>query len=327
MVLLPGDKPHSLISFCSCKNVYLDLYFFVNWRDSAIPLFVKANIPPLNIMYCQSVANLVYIGGGRGGAGGAPPPPPPPPTFLQMVFFLHANARHSKPKVASRCRHTANVAFDLFNIFLYVIPRKVRKCSLSPFVTSNVVLSCLVRMADILVRLEQKADSLSALQLTGALFTINWGTLCQTHRPPPPFHPYPLASVHPPPPPPPPPPTFRTASRPLVYDVVNENCPKNIRQLFLSIKDIHSYETHSAANGKLYTRPSRLKPQLNSFKRSGTIFWNSLPKSVKDSPKFSFKKKKRYEILFSLCSNKKRTILNSKELHRFLQNIAFHAEF
>ena len=77
------------------------------------------------------------------------------------------------------------MAFDLFNIFLYVIARKVRKCPLSPFVTSYVVLSCPVRMADILARLVEKADSLSALQLTGALFTINWGTLCQTHLPPP----------------------------------------------------------------------------------------------------------------------------------------------
>ena len=80
-----------------------------------------------------------------------------------MVFFLHANARHSKPIVASRCRHAANykldIAFDLFNIFLYVIARKVRKCPLSPFVTSNVVLSCLVRMADILARLVQTCTS------------------------------------------------------------------------------------------------------------------------------------------------------------------------
>ena len=120
----------------------LRFIFFVNWRDSAIPLFVKANIPPLNIMYCQSVANLVY-------------------------------------------------------------------------------------------------------------------------------------------------------------DVVNENCPKNILQLFLSIKDILSYRTLSAANGKLYTRPSRLKTQPNSFSRSGTRFWNSLPKSVKESPKFSFKNKIR-NALFSM---------------------------
>ena len=53
-------------------------------------------------------------------------------------------------------------------------------------------------MADILARLVQKADSLSALQLTGALFTNNWGTLCQTHLPPP-IHPYP-PSLRPSPP-------------------------------------------------------------------------------------------------------------------------------
>ena len=69
------------------------------------------------------------IGGRWGGAG---------------FFFLHANAHHSKPKVASRCRHAANIAFDLFNIFLYVIACKVQKCPLSPFMTSNIVLSWLV---------------------------------------------------------------------------------------------------------------------------------------------------------------------------------------
>ena len=138
-----------------------------------------------------------------------------PPTLesWQMIFFLHANARHSKRKVASRCRHAVNIEFDLFNIFLFVIARKVRKCPLSPFVTSNIVLSCLVRMADILARLVQKADSLSALHLTGALFTINLGTLCQTHLPPP-IHPYPQ-------PPPPLQHTFWTAPPPLINDNKN----------------------------------------------------------------------------------------------------------
>ena len=144
--------------------------------------------------------HLHLIGGGQGGAGGGGACPP---TFLQMFFFLHANA-----KVASRCRHAANIAFDLFNIILYVIARKVRKCPLSPVVTSNVVLSGLVRLADILARLVQMADSLSTLiQLTGALFTINWGTLCQTHLHPS-LSPLPLPSA-------PPPPIFWTAPPPL----------------------------------------------------------------------------------------------------------------
>ena len=166
---------------------------------------------------CYSQFNLyeVIIGGGRGGAGGGACPPtlesgvggggsaPPPPTFLQMVFFLHANARHSKPKVLSRCRNAANIAFDLFNIFLYVIARKVRKCPLSLFVTSNVVLSCLVRMADILARLAQKAHSLSALQLTGEF----WYSLSNTPTPQPPPHSS-LPSLRRPPPPPPSSPHF-----------------------------------------------------------------------------------------------------------------------
>ena len=105
---------------------------------------------------------------------------PPPPLFCRWNFFLHANARHSKPKVASRCRHAAKIAFDL-----YVIARKVRKCPLLPFVTSYIVLSCLVRMADILARLVQKADSLSALQLSEVLFVKHTYNL----SPPPPSTP------------------------------------------------------------------------------------------------------------------------------------------
>ena len=53
------------------------------------------------------------------------------------------------------------------------------------FRDNNVVLSCLVRMADILARLAQKADSLSALQLTGAL----WYSLSNTPTLPPAFIP------------------------------------------------------------------------------------------------------------------------------------------
>ena len=84
-----------------------------------------------------------------------------------------------------------------------MIARKVRKCPLSPVVTSNVVLSGLLRLADILARLVQMSDSLSALQLTGALFIINWGTLCQTHLPPHSTLPLTPASAPPPPSPPP----------------------------------------------------------------------------------------------------------------------------
>ena len=62
MVLLPGDKPQKTLlnKLLLLQKRVLRFIFFVNWRHSAVPLFVKDNIPPLNIMYCQFVANLVY---------------------------------------------------------------------------------------------------------------------------------------------------------------------------------------------------------------------------------------------------------------------------
>ena len=69
------------------------------------------------------------------------------------------------------------------------------------------VLSCLVRMADILAGLAQKADSLSALQLTGALCY----SLSNTPIRPPPHSFLPAAFA----PPPPPHPTFWTTPPPL----------------------------------------------------------------------------------------------------------------
>ena len=88
----------------------------------------------------------------------------------------------------------------------------------------------------------------------------------------------------------------------LAHDIVHENCPKNLLQLFTPIKDIHSYNTRFAAANKLYTQPSRLKSQLNSFSRIGTRLWNSLDSSVRDCSKFAFKKTIR-NLLFSMLQD------------------------
>ena len=146
---------------------------------------------------------LEDIGGGRGGADG---------------FFLLANARHSKPKVASRCRHAANLAYDLFNIFLYVIARKVRKYLLSPFVTSNVVLSCHCANG-------RHFGATCTKGRQPVCFTIDWRTLLLFVK-----HTYPPPPVSAPPPPPPPP-TFWTAPPPLegcVIKLTANNTPANI---------------------------------------------------------------------------------------------------
>ena len=148
---------------------------------------------------------------GRGGAlallfrkwGGGGGSALPPPHFFADGIFLHANARYSKPKVASRCRHAANIAFDLFNISLYVIARKVRKCPLSPFVTSNVffVVSC------------ANGRHFGATCTKGrqpVCFTINWRTLVLFVKHTTPPH----SSLPQLPPPPPPPPLFGPLRRP-----------------------------------------------------------------------------------------------------------------
>ena len=87
-----------------------------------------------------------------------------------------------------------------------------------------------------------------------------------------------------------------------VHDVVKENCPKNLLRLFTSIKDIHSYNTRFAVTNKLYTQSSRLKTQLNSFSRTGTRFWKSIPKSFIICTKPVFKKKMK-NTLFSMLQS------------------------
>ena len=44
----------------------------------------------------------------------------------------------------------------------------------------------------------------------------------------------------------------------LVHDVVNRNCPIDIREMFVSVRHSHRYNTRSSAADKLYTQPARL---------------------------------------------------------------------
>ena len=51
----------------------------------------------------------------------------------------------------------------------------------------------------------------------------------------------------------------------LMFDIRHRNAPKNIRDLFQDISNIHSYNTQSSASHNFYTQNSRLSIQLNSF--------------------------------------------------------------
>ena len=85
----------------------------------------------------------------------------------------------------------------------------------------------------------------------------------------------------------------------LVYDVIHENCPDNLLQLFMQIKDTCSHNTRSASSNNLYTKSSRLKTQQNSFARIGAKLWNYITSWFRNSSRPIFKKKMK-NTLFSM---------------------------
>ena len=77
----------------------------------------------------------------------------------------------------------------------------------------------------------------------------------------------------------------------LMFDIRRRNAPRNIRDLFEDISNIHSYNTRSSASKNFYTQSSRLSIQLNSFSRIGTTIWNEMPLTLRNLSKYNFKRK------------------------------------
>ena len=76
-----------------------------------------------------------------------------------------------------------------------------------------------------------------------------------------------------------------------MFDIRHRNAPRNIRDLFRDISNIHSYNTRSPASHNFYTQNSRLSNQLNSFSRIGTQIWNEMPHTLRNVSKHDFKRK------------------------------------
>ena len=66
--------------------------------------------------------------------------------------------------------------------------------------------------------------------------------------------------------------------------------------------NMHGYGTRSATRGNYYVKSSRLEIQKNSFSRSGTCVWNSLPLKLRHVNKSRFKKELRVSLLNILKS-------------------------
>ena len=87
-----------------------------------------------------------------------------------------------------------------------------------------------------------------------------------------------------------------------MFDIRRRNAPRNIRDLFEDISNIHSYNTRSSASNNFYRQSSRFSIQLNSFSRIGTTIWNEMPLTLRNLSKNNFKRKikrKLFDILTS----------------------------
>ena len=83
----------------------------------------------------------------------------------------------------------------------------------------------------------------------------------------------------------------------VMYDAVHNRAPSNICNMFVSIENIHPYNTRSATSGKLFLKPSRINLQKNSLSRIGVKFWNRIPENIRNLPRSRFKKEFK-NILF-----------------------------
>ena len=75
-----------------------------------------------------------------------------------------------------------------------------------------------------------------------------------------------------------------------MYDISTNEAPSSIQRLFTKAGNVHGYGTRLATRGNCYVKFSRLEIKKNSFSRSGTCVWNSLPLKLRHVNKSRFKK-------------------------------------
>ena len=86
----------------------------------------------------------------------------------------------------------------------------------------------------------------------------------------------------------------KTAS--LMYDISTNEAPHLIQQLFTKAGNVHGYGTRSATRGNYYVKSTRLEIQKDSFSRSGTCVWKSLPLKLRHVNKVGLER--NYVCLF-----------------------------
>ena len=94
---------------------------------------------------------------------------------------------------------------------------------------------------------------------------------------------------------------FETALM-FMHDVAHDSVPLNLKNLFRSSNQVHSYNTRFSSAGNYYVNPSRTNVMWNSISRLGPNLWNSLNNNTHELPRKSFNKEVHNMLLSFLAS-------------------------
>ena len=75
----------------------------------------------------------------------------------------------------------------------------------------------------------------------------------------------------------------------LMFDVINNNAPVHIQDMFINPDAVHTHNTRSRTSKNLFCKFSRLEIQKCSFSRVGVNMWNKIPEDLRKLSKFCFK--------------------------------------
>ena len=74
---------------------------------------------------------------------------------------------------------------------------------------------------------------------------------------------------------------YDTAS--LVYKIENDLASTHMKNMFMKLRELHSYSTRSAASGDFHLPKRNLNIGKTSFSYHGAYIWNQLPVQIREA--------------------------------------------
>ena len=75
-----------------------------------------------------------------------------------------------------------------------------------------------------------------------------------------------------------------------MHHICNNSAQTATSKNFVTIREVHSYNTRKASRNHLYTRRARITLAQKSLQHAGRSIWNDLPSQIRNAPHNKFKK-------------------------------------